>query len=114
MREMKRNVIPMIVTTIGILLAIEVTVKEGGVKTNFEKNHPLIIVPTESRSNALLRLLFSSPIGESADTDGFKEKQKNTIRNLYTAVSIVAITLSEIPREFRKLALVASSIRSLE
>lgn len=67
-----------------------------------------------SRNRAFLRLDFSSPMGERGATEGLREKQKKIIRKLYTAVSIVATILKTIPRRFKTLALVASSIRSLE
>ena len=81
-REAKRAATPITVTISGSLLVKEETMKEGGVKINFEKNQPLTIVPKDSRRRALFRFLFSSPIGESAEIEGLDEKQKNTIRNL--------------------------------
>lgn len=80
--ETKRIAIPMRVTTRGMLLVIGGTIKEGGVKINFEKNHPLAIVPIASRKRALLKFLSSSPMGESEAMEGLREKQKNMIRNL--------------------------------
>lgn len=102
------------VTISGILFVTEVTVNEGGAKTNFEKNQPLAIVPMASRNRAFFRLDFSSPIGERGAMAGLREKQKNIIRNLYTAVSIVATSLKTTPRRFKTLAPVASRIKSLE
>lgn len=113
-KEIKRAAMPIMVTISGIPFVTEVTVKEGGAKTNFEKNHPLTIVPMASRNRAFFRLEFSSPMGERGAIEGLREKQKKIIRKLYTAVSIVATILKTIPRRFKILAPVASSIRSLE
>ena len=59
-----RVMVPSIVTIRGRLLSSGNTLKEGALIINFAKNQPLIIVPTESRSSAFVRLFFSSPMGE--------------------------------------------------
>lgn len=114
LREIKITVRPTTVTKRGRPFSSGVTVKEGGEKIKLEKNQPLKIVPIESRKRAFIKFLFSSPIGERGEIDLFDEKQKKTIRNLYTVVSIVATIPNEIPSVFANLALAASKIRSFE
>lgn len=93
---------------------MNLTLKEGVLIIKAEKNHPDIIVPADSRSRAFVKFLFSSPTGERDFNEALSRKQKNTIRNLYTAVNSVASILNIRPNVFRRVALVASSIRSFE
>lgn len=107
-------IVPVIVTINGALFTVVGTTKVGGVNINFEKNQPERIVPIDNRIRAPFRLGSSSPIGKRDNVFGEVRKQNTTIRNLYTAVNIVANNLRIRPSLFNILAPAASSIRSLE
>jgi len=74
--------VPAIVTIRGRLFIVLGTTSIGALKMNFEKNHPEIIVPIDSRRSAPLRFWFSSSIGESGDIVGLERKHNSIIRNL--------------------------------
>jgi len=74
--------VPAIVTIRGKLFIVLGTISTGALNINFEKNHPEIIVPTDRRKSAPLRLVFSSSIGERGGIVGLERKQSKIIRNL--------------------------------
>ena len=106
--------VPAIVTIKGPLFITLGTIKVGAANINFEKNQPETIVPSDRRTKALFRLPFSSLIGGRENILGGVKKQNTIIRNLYTAVSMVAMILKVSPKAFITFAPAASRIRSLE
>lgn len=77
-----RRLVPPTVTIRGSLFITLGTISIGVLNTNFEKNHPETIVPTDKRRSAPLRFDFSSSIGDKGGIVGFEKKHNNIIRNL--------------------------------